>query len=382
VPAHVVGVFRIGIQFRRAGTHAGTPVVKPVGTTQGCSVIGANTGLSAEYMSGDVVRHATETRAMFAEGGLLGSSRHVVLGGGAMYGLMFVGALRTLCNNDPKSYAAWYARVTDVAGTSMGAIVGFLLVAGLDPWAMQALAVAVNLARVLDDVGDVDLMSKCALASGNAIVATAKQLVLDVTGSADTTFAQLHARTKRRFVVVVTNGATGLTEYWDHVTRGTMPIATALRCTASIPGVFVTPVIDGAPIFDGGITCNVACHMFPPSATLTLFVSSGQCVRQSPGWRGVLTQVYELYSNAAQLGPMRALPVLAFRAVPCCMLQTIGPLGAFSFDADTAAVDALVQAGARSVAAVLCRDLCLVTVALLKHAASGCCFAPAALSGQ
>lgn len=287
-----------------------------------------------------------------------------------MYGVMYIGALLRLCAFSRQAYYAWLAKLKNVAGTSAGALMGFMVVAGMDPWQMRRMVHRCGLERLLRGMLDrtlEDIQAERALTSGEAMDAACGEMVAAATGRCDTTFAELHARTGRTFTVAVTNGSSNSTEYWSHLTRPDMRVAVALRCTTSVPLVFRAPVVDNVVYFDGGLTCNVPCHLFPPESTVTLLVHSPpRAIEPNTGIRATVLRLLSLASAAAQLGVMRAEPRYAARAVPCVAppaeaTPSMAILGPYAFNAAPHDIDTLILQGARCVEGVILRDTLIAT---------------------
>lgn len=304
---------------------------------------------------------------------LFNTSTHVVLGGGGIYGLTYIGALLELCNYNEVVYARWTESLRAVAGTSAGTVVGIMMVAGVNPWRMRDIVHKSGLSRVMDSMLDISLKQIKQIAQSNAVSSgekvddVARDLVLRLTGSSDTTFGQFYETTHRNFVVVVTNGTTSMAEFWNHENKPNLQLWKAIRCSTCIPGVFAPPVIDGVAYFDGGVTCNLPCHLFPPASTLSLFVHT---LFKTQSYSTLLSTVMHslaVYMSSAQLGPMRMSPTLAFRAVPCAASSAdTGVLGPYAFDVSVDVMDALIEDGCRSVRSVLTRDAVVATLLVLK----------------
>ena len=301
---------------------------------------------------------------------LFKKSTHIVMGGGGIYGVMYIGVLMELCGYNRVTYADWCTRLRSVAGTSAGTVIGLMVAAGMDPWSMRNTVHASGLSRVMDGMLDLSLSEirqSSAVTSGKTLDEVVQGLVQRVTGRADTTFRDFFDSTQRTFVVVVTNAVTSMAEFWDHTTRPNLELWKAIRCSSSIPGLFPAPIIDGTPFFDGGVTCNLPCHLFPPHCTLSLFVHAVFKEMSSMKLLATILQGLVIYMSSAQLGPMRMSHVLAFRAVPCCTCDAdTGILGPYAFDAPAEAMDALMLDGCRSARGVVQRDV-LATVMLLVH---------------
>lgn len=309
------------------------------------------------------------TFALSSRKRLFDNVRYVALGGGAIYGVMYIGALMELCRHDKRVYSTWVSTLRAVAGTSAGTLVGVMLAAGMDPWEMQEVTERAGFSCVVEGILDIGIRHvnrACAVTSGVKVDAAIQNLIKQITGRAETTFLQFYARTRRKFVVAVTNAQTCMAEFWSYENQPNLEIWRAIRCSVCVPGLFPPHIVDGKSFFDGGVTCNLACHLFPPSQTLSLFVHPQFSQPKETKLLTVLSHNLMMYMASAQLGPMRTSHKLAFRAVPCVVTQAdTGFLGAFAFNADHKTLNDLVQDGARSVRAVLARDAIVCAMIVL-----------------
>ena len=328
---------------------------------------------------------------------LFDDTRFVVFGGGAMLGAMFIGALQALCGQDPDRYARWVRRLRGAAGTSAGAILAFLVVAGVNPWDMKALMDRHNVGAVLGDVKTPQLqevIARGSLSSGAALDALLQGLVGDVLGDGDAAAGDpaaltLGAWAKPELVITVTNAVTGIAEFWSAATQPDVPVWVALRASASVPGLFPAVTWQGTPYHDGGVTCNLPCHLFDPRLTLTLMVhvgpapspstaspSASPCASLDPATlvqhlaatATTTLRIVQWYMCAAQMGPMRSMPALTLRCVPCMPLQSaalLGRSGAFAFEAVSSVADTLLADGAACVRGAVARIVCIGTLVFL-----------------
>jgi predicted acylesterase/phospholipase RssA len=334
---------------------------------------------------------------------LFDDTRFVVFGGGAMLGAMFIGVLQALCGLDRDRYARWAGRLRGAAGTSAGAILAFLVVAGVDPWDMKALMDRHDVGAVLGDIKTPQLqevIARGSLSSGAALDALLQGLVGDVLGDGgDPGALTLGAWAKPELVITVTNAVTGIAEFWSAATQPDVPVWVALRASASVPGLFPVVHWRGTPYHDGGVTCNLPCHLFDPRLTLTLMVHVGPApgcapvsasasasapasasldpatlVQHLAATATTTLRIVQWYMCAAQLGPMRSVPALTLRCVPCMPLQSaalLGRSGAFAFDAVSSAGDTLLADGAACVRGAVARIVCIGTLVFLlcqRHA--------------
>lgn len=295
---------------------------------------------------------------------LFHNTRYAILGGGGVYGVMYIGALMELCGYSRTQYAAWASKLRGVAGTSVGSVIGIMLAAGLDPWDMRSIVRQSGLARVMDSVLDIpleEMQKRCAVGSGARVDDVARDLVRTVTGNPETTFEQFYAKTRREFVVTVTNGKSSTAEFWSYKNKPDMPLWQAIRCSTSVPGIFPPYDIDGVLFFDGGVTCNLPCHLYTPAQTLSLFTHGAFKQPSYTKITDMMLHGLQMYMSAAQLGPMRMSCKLAARGIPCVTHQSnTGILGPFAFDATPAMFDDLIVDGARCVRGVMFRDVLLV----------------------
>ena len=324
-----------------------------------------------------------------------------------MHGMMYVGVLMSLCDSDLATYQRWIANVKGVSGASAGSLVGFLAAAGVDPWAMRVAIAACNLGCVLDGLAETsidEMRAMGALSSGAAADQATRRLVLHVTGNSEITFAGLHDATRRTFIVCVSNLVTGRTEYWSHWTQPSMPVWFALRCSSSVPVVFNAPVFRGCAILDGGLTCNIPCHVFPDTSTLTLFTyttyersgggGGNDCTGEAPcstntmgnatvipdkavcstnlntrTTLGNLAKVAMMGTTNPHISTMRTAPMYIVRSVPCVAQSEC--VSKYAYNAPVCDTDALISSGFWCLHGVLVRNvliaiLYVMTVAFLQ----------------
>lgn len=290
---------------------------------------------------------------------------HAVLGGGAMHGFMYLGALMALFGNSQSRYATWRRGLRSIAGTSIGALIAFLLTLW-DPWRVLAFLKGIGFQSIEDTLFNQNwagLTTQKSVNSGIELDKLLRRGIADSAGDADATFADVHARTGVTLVVTVTCSSNGRTQYWSHVNKPAMPVWQALRASVSLPYVFPHFAVDGLLYIDGGITCNVPCHLFPPGETLVLYVQA-----RAPAGGTALgpSSLFDVYTNAAQLGSFRAEPLYALNSIPC--VPAADSVSPYNFGATGDALDALVAQGIRSVHAVFLRNrLLLYTVQLVLH---------------
>ena len=279
---------------------------------------------------------------------------HVCFGGGGMHGFMYPGALLALFNNSVEAYRVWQGRLKSVAGTSIGALVGYLVMLW-DPLRILAFMKAAGFQQLRQGLFDQDWMRVAAakaVNSGKELNALLRQGVQQSVGQEDATFLDLYRRTGITYIVTVTCSSSGQTRFWSHANQPHLPIWKAIRASVSLPYVFPEFELDGVKYIDGGMTCNLPCHLSPPERTLVMYVQ----VRRPNGLTPL--SLLDLYMNAAQLGSFRVQPLYALNAIPCVPAEdSVSP---YDFGATDAALDALFLQGIRSRRAVARRNKLLV----------------------
>jgi len=179
----------------------------------------------------------------------------LVLSGGAVRAIAFVGAMR---------YLEETGRVTSVqtvVGSSAGAIVAFMLALGyradeMHEWVTDRMARSgVN---QLDMDGVLDMVEMMGVDSGERLEGYLASMLEEKTGKRDATFAELQQHmTDVRLVVCASDLTRGRPEYFSARSRPDVSVVTAIRASCCIPLLFVPVVIGDSMYVDGGIFDNL-----------------------------------------------------------------------------------------------------------------------------
>ncbi len=213
----------------------------------------------------------------FAQGAVV-----LALSGGGMKGLAHIGVMKVLEERG--------IPVAGIVGTSMGAIMGGLAAAGYSPGEIQEIVMNVDMASVI--LGEDD--SLLPPAEGESISPLMPRREMNskwqVTGpkgpltgvGAHDLFLRLTSRVSVSrfdelpipFAAVATDILTG-----EKVVIREGSLASAMRASMSIPGLFEPWVIDGRLLVDGGLVSNMpvrtAKSVFPGYPVVAVNVSSG-----------------------------------------------------------------------------------------------------------
>jgi predicted acylesterase/phospholipase RssA len=288
---------------------------------------------------------------------------YVVMGGGAMHGIMYLGVLMEMCCNSEKEYGTWFQGVRCFAGASMGSLLAAMLTLWT-PWRCWEYLRTKGLRSLsstgLFDQTIEDVRRNMSLTSGKLLEKTLREGVADLTGDENTTLLQFYQRTNKRLVITVTNVETGHAEFWCFKTKPKVKLWEALRCSASLPVLFPAYEIDGVKYTDGGVTCNIPCHRYEPSQTLVLFVHAPISTFEEGGNDNILKKLMYHFADSAQLGPMRAEPLFGANAIPCMASKT--NVSAYNLGASPDDVDGLVQQGRVCYDSLCVRNVCLAAL--------------------
>lgn len=267
---------------------------------------------------------------------LLCGVRNVVLGGGGMNGLMYIGALMALSLHSDAVYTEWRANVRAIAGTSAGALIGAMIAARLTPDAMRELVHSSDLGAVLRSAVDLPLhtmLARRAVSSGASTDAALAAFVARLCGgNAAATLADFAAATGVTLHITVTNLRTGVAEFWSAANKPHVQLAHALRCSVAVPGMLPPFAVDGCTYVDGGVTCNIPVHLFAPFETagnnqnktlVLLTYGTAPDVSAAPPLATAAGIVF-MALNAAQLAPLRMAPQLLFTTIVCCAAESSG----------------------------------------------------------
>ncbi len=287
--------------------------------------------------------------------------QHVVFGGGGMHGIMYLGALIGFFGNSQVTYQAWRAQLKSVAGTSVGALVGFLITLW-DPWKILEFVKTAGFKELDQKLFDQDWKGLCmelSVNTGRRLNDLIRKGVLESTGSEDTTLREAYTQSGIHFIATVTNSQTGGTHYWSHANMPDLPVWQALRASVSIPYVFPEFVIGNCRYIDGGVTCNIPCHLFPAHKTLVLYVQIRRKRSLTPA------TLLDWYSNSAQLGCFRAKPLYALNSIPC--VPDVNSVSQYNFGATNEDMDGLMLQGLRCWRAMQTRNIMLVHLAVVAQ---------------
>ena len=172
------------------------------------------------------------------------------MSGGGIYGYTMLGCLAYLYDNGMLDAIDTYV------GTSMGAILGYLLAIGYTP---LEITMYLHKSRVLTSLSEFDFASM-SIGNGasdwNILQKSLEKLTLDKIGE----FVNLHdlkVKYKKTLICSTFNMDTRQMEYIEPETRPDIPALVAIRMSANVPFIFDIFKYQGSHYIDGGILDNL-----------------------------------------------------------------------------------------------------------------------------
>ena len=201
--------------------------------------------------------------------------------------MMFVGAVHAL-------HAACGVEVfgclKGVAGTSAGALMSVLLVAGYSPSELVCLAEdGGEFHSLTPDMNVGALRDSFGLDDGERLERTVGELLVAKGFSAMVSLSQFQQLTKKKFVCVATAVEEGKPVYLESESWPDLPVCKAVRMSMSIPGIYAQCSWDGILYADGGITDNLPLGVFPREESVCLRIARSQWKLDGAPWWGYLS---------------------------------------------------------------------------------------------
>lgn len=196
--------------------------------------------------------------------------KHLVISGGALKGVAFLGVLECLQRRELLNVA----ELKTLAGSSVGAIIAAMLCIGYTTVELFQLVLDVDF-QSLVNIEVNKMFTNFGLDSGHLLVAKLREYFERKHFDADVTFASLFETTGTRLVVTVSCLGKGV-QYFDHVTEPNLSVISALRMSFSIPLLFTAVQYKGCHYVDGGLLDNVPMTLLakePPNSVVVIRTS-------------------------------------------------------------------------------------------------------------
>lgn len=222
----------------------------------------------------------------------------LALGGGGARGFAHIGVLQVL---EEAGIEIW-----GIVGTSMGALIGSTFAAGSDLYYLERLLEYISWEEIID-IG----LPRLGLINGNKI-----QIIIDLLTKGKN-FEELAIP----FWAVATDLQTG-----EAIIFKKGPLATAVRASISMPGVFTPVIIEGQYLVDGavaaGIPVEIARQMEPD---LIIAINVGFIHTQHQ-----INNIFDVLSKVVDIGGNR-LDQRQIELADIVIRPQLGPIGVLHF---------------------------------------------------
>lgn len=201
---------------------------------------------------------------------MLKSVKHLVISGGALKGVAFLGVLECLQRRAHLNIPT----LKTIAGSSVGAMIACLLCVGFSTVELFQIIIDTNFAA-LANIEITKLLTHFGLDSGHLLVDKMRKFFSIKGYDPDITFASLYEATGIRLVVTVTCLGKGV-KYFDHITQPDLSVLSAVRMSFAIPFLFTAVKYKDDYYVDGGLLDNVPMSIFadePPNSVIVIRTS-------------------------------------------------------------------------------------------------------------
>lgn len=240
--------------------------------------------------------------------------KNIVLEGGGIRGFAYIGAYEVLDSLHILD------SIERIGGSSAGAIQAALLAVGYTPAEMKVIAETIPLKKFNDGSwgfigGSRRLRKQFGWYKGDAFALWIGELIAKKTGSASTTFAELHAKRNEKGYKDLYVTGTDLTyqclRIFSYESYPNMSIRDAVRISMSIPLYYKPVLIDHSGkicsktdnnvhvMVDGGVLSNYPIHMFDSTKYSSGF-NSANTFYSNPETLGILLERSDQIKHSAQ----------------------------------------------------------------------------------
>lgn len=182
--------------------------------------------------------------------------KHLVLSGGGMLGISYIGLVKYLEENLPNPIIN---NLKSITGCSAGALFGTLIAIGYTYTEMINLAKNMNFKEymVINAESIINFMKLKGLESGKNLNTFVKKCIKDKVGNEDITFKEIKKKFNIDLQIGVTNLSKSRFEIMNSTNTPDIPVHKAISASIAIPFVF-EPVVFGEDVYcDGGLLNNL-----------------------------------------------------------------------------------------------------------------------------
>jgi NTE family protein len=182
--------------------------------------------------------------------------KHLVLSGGGMLGISYIGLVKYLEENLPNPIIS---NLLSITGCSAGAIFGSLIAIGYTSTELNNIVNKMNFKEYMNITAEslINFMKVKGLESGKNLINYIKSYIKDKIGDENITFKEIKDKFNIKLQIGVSNLSKSRFELLNSINSPDLPIHKAISASIAIPFVF-EPVIIGEDVYcDGGFLDNL-----------------------------------------------------------------------------------------------------------------------------
>lgn len=199
----------------------------------------------------------------------------LVISGGGSKGFASLGAVQYLYDN------GYMKDITNYIGTSIGAIISYLLIIGMKPDEITAYLCTHKITEKLKHFNLVAMIHRQGALSFSILQDTLEKITIDKVGY-HLTLKDIKQKFNKNFVAVTYNLSEDKIEYLSDETYPDMPCLTALRMSANIPLLFEDFKYYNKYYCDGGIINNFPIEYFDKDENIIFGINLKSEEKYSP----------------------------------------------------------------------------------------------------
>ena len=182
--------------------------------------------------------------------------KHLVLSGGGMLGISYLGLLKYLEEN---STVPIINNLESITGCSAGSIFGTLIALGYTSTELNSIVKIINFKDFITINAEsiINFMKLKGLDSGKNLITFVKKCIKDKTDNENFTFLEMKQKFNIELQIGVTNLSKSRFELMNSVNTPNIPIFKAINASFAIPFIFEPIIIDDDVYCDGGIINNL-----------------------------------------------------------------------------------------------------------------------------
>ena len=209
----------------------------------------------------------------------------VVISGGAAKGFAALGLLQALYDLDHVDF-------TTFIGTSVGAIISYLLCIGFTPIEMLISLSQTTLLDKLSVFNIANLTQGSGVTKWSLIHEFLEKLTIEKIGYLPT-LKKIFTEFKKKLVCCTFNNTKKITEALDYITYPDLPCLTALRMSSNLPLIFDRFKYMNCFYLDGGLLNNLPIHLVAKDKTIAINLAETLPIRVEEEFH-FLNYIYEI----------------------------------------------------------------------------------------